>query len=544
MSKVTTVDRVDVHHLPVVMLEEDTAKYVAALRTDPCYVEVLNCTAQFVLDYICSDQRFSNEAQYIRSYVEAYGNYSSKSNVWTISMQPLMRAAINYIIHCENKSLKLRYRRAFEENVVQSAVADDGEKKAREPENYKVALVVSLFLAPSIDPSCDIFSTLTECYSFMETGAPCRGIGPCIRGGAVMAPESFSFILNTINGPEWRVCELPSNSHMCAMVMFVTGERQAEARMFRKNTGEIIGGVVNLVRTQDSPAALGKVSVFECSYNPLTDSVKIIDCAKCNGVCVKQMSLTNRVAAAANEAALWRVGPHMKSIVVVAYSPPMSLINQELARRVLFVREGDPYDLRVGSSAFLWKQPSLDGPAGHTVLICRNHECMAAETYKSCMLASVGRCCSEIPRQMGCYVCVPNWDENAWVIIREAKRSERLFTLEEAASSAHGYVVTTQITRAGMVRLLNQVGGVRVPSSAPVKIPVEKSPKAQFPSDPEGREKREIAKKKAPSALTPKKAAPTKPVAPTTVFNAFAVLDADVCSEKKLMQSQTKHKKH
>lgn len=590
-SHITRVGNVEIHHLDNSIVGDDVAKYIAKVNTthfdstgvNTCklepeykYIHVANCTVDYIVDYICNDSNFSVFAEKLRAYVKTYHNYWSKNNVWMVAMQPLLRAALNYIIKRENKWIT-ENSVIEDEKIVQSVVDDISSSFAFHKATYgdKIALVVSDFVTPDIDDACEIWKTLADCFAYMEIGAPIRGAGECIRGGTLMTPEGFSSVLKSIEGPGWRVCELPADGHRCAMVLTVMDQKYGELRMFRKSTGEMLGNEIKLYKVADAEPS-NVSSVFECSYNMLTDSIKVIDCMSCNGVSCRLHPLSRRLDLAVKELAKWKLLSNDKSIAVLPYAPPLALVNADHARMVLFVKESEPYDLHCGGSAFLWKQPSLDPEAGQAVLICRNNNAMAVETYKSCMLSSVGPCCSDIPQHMGTYVCVVDWDKNGWAIVRPAKRNERVYTLEEAANAARGEIVTTQITRAGMMRLIKQIDPrfCGMPAAMPQAVHVAQTQVSRAQAQPHTQTPlpetcKQSAIKKPSVLIAPRStvlhvSTRIKPVATMKIVNAFAALDscptdptdpmdtvdaADItdstsaCDEKKLIVNKTKHKK-
>lgn len=419
------------------------------------YVKSLTHTPESLLDFVCEDEMFTEVAPKIRAYVASYGNCITKNNVWSIAMHPLVCAALNYVILCENKWIA--EQRDKQESVVQCAVGEDA------PRAVPARVCIMVDFAPC--PCWEIGSVVRECLAFAEIGAACRGTSNCIRGGVTMTPEGFSSVLKCVVGPEWRACEIPPDGRRCAMVI-----SNGLAHMFNKCTGELLNAPLELELSQPGPRST-KPSVFECSYNALTDSIRVIDCSICNGENVALSPLTRRLAKAAEYLSKWKVLPHGKPIAVIPYTPPTALIRPETAKMVLFVKEADPYTLyknphvvlggekspHGGCSAYLWKQPSLNALESQAVLICRVGEAMAVGAYGECALVSAGGCCSSIPTHMGAYVCEYSRDLGAWRIIRAAKRSERLYTADEANTCSEGGVVNTQITRAGMIRLLKQI---------------------------------------------------------------------------------------
>jgi hypothetical protein len=90
------------------------------------------------------------------------------------------------------------------------------------------------------------------------------------------------------------------------------------------------------------------------------------------------------------------------------------------------------------------------------VLTCRMCECLAVAEHGNCLMSRVGRLTNpQDTEHMGTYVCEPaSSEKKTWRALRLAKNSERLFTFAEcfAAEQPH-----TQITRSGMVRLLEQI---------------------------------------------------------------------------------------
>ena len=595
MSSFTKVGGVDVHHLRVDMSDADRAAYVASMSTRACY-RVIDCTLSYILDRLCGDERFARDADRLRAYVDLYGNCCSKNNVWSVSMLPLTRAAVNHIIACENAICARQQQLLL---LQQQQLSDHG----------RCVMVVSKYLVSDIDDSYEIGAVLAECFAFMETGAPCRGTGECTRGGTLMTPEGFASVLSSVCAPGWRACEIPPGSHICALVLRAVDAGHAEAHVFRRSSGEEMSrpsgqsrpnqqgqhGVI-FDRAEDAPPAVpGRVSLFECAYDPRTGVAALLDCAVCNGISVRALPLSKRIDAAAREITNWVSSVAATALelptVAITVLPPLTLAGAGSARGVLFAKYADPYDLRCGGSAFLWRQPTLDPSAFQAVLTCRNGEAMAVETYKSCKLSPVGRCCccsshscystccscdcknKGIPKHMGCYVCTPDLEANAWIIVREAKRSERLYTVEEAAACIRGETVATQITRAGMMRLMRQITVAAAdPASADIST---KSPGAgatmssrggqRVSGDPEGgvdREKKASGVAGVACAVPPKKPMltkragvllplppqrplprPRKPVAATAVSNAFGALDVDeAATEKKLAPTQTKHR--
>lgn len=611
MIGISIVGAVNVHHLPLDISIRDRAAYVASLGS-PAHsarsvhgtqgaasgVRVIDCTLQYIVDRICEDIRFAHDADRIRAYVDLYGNCCTRGNVWRVSMLPLTRAALNHIISCENASIACQKQGpcAMAATTADAAAAV-AASAAEAADVYATILVVSNYLVPDIDASYEIGAVLAECFAFMEIGAPCRGTGECARGGTQLTPEGFASVIKSMDGPGWRACEIPPGSRICTMVFKVIDAAHAEAHVFRGSSGEAMALVTTaatsdnaaatrkcwrFVRAEGAPPAVpGRVSLFECAFDALAGTASLLDCAVCNGISVRALPLCKRIELASREISGW--APMAAAVTAagacsatIGVQPALTMAGAATARRVLFARNADPYDLRCGGSAFLWKQPTLDASAYQAVLTCRCGEAMAVETYKSCRLSPVGRCCvgssssgcvnassssaNALPKHMGCYVCTPDLEANSWIIVREAKRSERLYTLEEAAACIRGEPVTTQITRAGMMRLLRQITGADAPPTAATAIAAAAAtataaaaptgPSAKLPGTdrtvasgggqrirrgPEGsvaRDKASTGTAVAACAVPRKKTALTKrapqpPFKPAAMSNAFGALDVD-----------------
>jgi hypothetical protein len=231
----------------------------------------------------------------------------------------------------------------------------------------------------------------------------------------------------------------------------------------------------------------GGPSVLECVVDDASGRVTIYDCAVAAGSDVRHFCLTRRMEIAGTIARNWtmcrpsREGeePAVPDIARYTDAHPCDLKG---AKVVLFVRDAAPLAQFAGGDAFVWKEPTLAD--GQHVLICRGGDCMASADPSCVLLRSVGT--HEDPDNkighMSAQVCAPrtgNGDGRVWEVIRPARGSERLSTCDECTSPEY---VHTQITRSGMMRLLDQISATHqqhraLPASRPQSSTREARPK-------------------------------------------------------------------
>jgi hypothetical protein len=311
-----------------------------------------------------------------------------------------------------------------------------------------------------------------ECVAYSWTGVFSRNAS-CCRGGTRVTPEGYGNVSRLVTGSGWRACELPSDGHRCCMVLV---PYLLTAYFFDKWTGALMqNGVMRLaVRTPSvSMDQQAEPSVFECSYNPATNAVRIYDCMVRNGANVRAKPLGKRLADAAEVTNSWRSrGENSRPLTVLAFAPPQTVVRPDTADMVLFIKDSVPYSLHSGGDAFLWKRPSLE-PL-QVVVVCRVGSAMASYNRDNVLLCDVGvlaKGWSAACVHMGAYVCEPMgvWPDLKtpkemegtvrWRIVRPARRSERLFAFEECAAAAGGKaeMCRAQVSREEMRRLLNQI---------------------------------------------------------------------------------------
>lgn len=323
---------------------------------------------------------------------------------------------------------------------------------------------------------------IAECAAFCAIGCPARGV-QCCRGGTRLTPDGFSSVLRSVSFPDWKACELPKEGHRCCAVI-VPAPPQAQAQgtgtkskatawFFDKSTGLMLDDApTELCRGpqySDVPTPTGSL-VIECCWNKDVYGIRAYDCMVCDGRDIRDAPLVQRLAAAARYLGLWVPTAVMdsgssssSSIVpsVVAYGPPISLVKESSAKIVLFVKNSAPYAIHAGGDAFIWKEPTLAD--GQIVAVCRHNDIMAAHSKAECFIDKVGELAQcdqrdKAPVFMGCYVLQASAPADAdepnteWQVVRRAKRTEKLFTVDECSAAR-----PTQITRAGMVRLLHQL---------------------------------------------------------------------------------------
>lgn len=490
MVEVCVVDGVEWHLLPSAdHTTEKLVDYAIKLDKNACI-----CSVESVCNFLTMD---TPVGALIANYLKLYGNIN-KPNSWDASVAKLLHAGAWLRVQKMTWSKpsatpsSLLLAATTSHSLALSAVT-------------KVA-VTSKFLLPQVRKPTgeyDPDATLEECVAYQYSGAVTRGFGEVIREGTLMTPEGFASVLKTVTGPQWKACEIPSGSRMCAMVVVPCGSAgivstrlagatstfagqirkyqlgdnliKAQAFVFHKYTGALIVKLPLRV-----PTSQQLHSVFEVACTKQAPwSIKVCDCSFLNGTSIKSASLSSRLLQAANAITNWffvlpvftdclaekkqveTKGEQISApkIIVQPYGPPMTLVNGAKASAVLFVNDAAPYELHAGGNAFLWKQPTLDPALHEAVLTCRGGVAMATDEYKSCLLVSVGPC--DVPADLcdtssETYVCRPT-DAGGWIHTRRAKRHERIFTYDEASSCMAGELVTTQITRVGVQRLLRGI---------------------------------------------------------------------------------------
>jgi hypothetical protein len=380
----------------------------------------------------------------------------------------------------------------------------------------------------SIHSKDNLLSVIEECSAYARANLPTRG-NNCGRWGTRLVPEGFTHVLATILGPGWRACELPGRGKRCVMVMMPD---ISLVQFFKIGDGVNVGGRVNLFTNIPCQPKDRGVSVFECIFDELTNRTTVYDCATANGVDVRQQCLSLRVKAAVDVLG----GKYLESqyeeeddnISVAKYTPPITVVDKNLAERVLFVRDAAPLGQFPGGDAYAWKAPTLH--PGMYVLTCRCGECMAVAEHGNCLLRKVGDLINpQGTKHMGTYVCEPvpagpdsrsPTAHQMWRSLRPARNSERLFTAEECAMDRYP---NTQITRGGMIKLLGQISpggaeGSRLPVYAAKHPPPPKpasKPKPKPVADEDGWMNVPVssslyttAQKPKKKTFSPKKAAP------------------------------------
>lgn len=307
--------------------------------------------------------------------------------------------------------------------------------------------------------------TARECIAYSYTGMAARGVC-CCRGGTRITPEGYASVCRVVTSVGWRACEIPSDGHRCCMVLVPW---TATAYFFDKWTGALMqNGVMRLshraagagvTAAEDVMHSPDLPSVFECSYKPATNAVRIYDCMVCNGNNVRDMALSLRLRAAAEVTNCWcSRGESSRPITVLAFAPPRAVIRAQTAEMVLFVREDVPYpaSMRPGGDAFLWKRPSLE--RDQVVLVCRVGRAMAAFNRNNVLLHDVGQIDGDARAcvHMGAYVCeLVQASPPRWRPIRPARRAERLSWADECARPDQNRA--SQVSREDMMKLLAQM---------------------------------------------------------------------------------------
>lgn len=426
-------------------LEENIRKYVRHLECLGRYDTIIEATPMGLLGELMDDEDVP-----ITPAMEDYViKCVAKENVgicsqWGGVILPFLNTALAYVL--QNKMVA---------HNAMSGVMDT-----------KIAVVSASPYTPSCEFSANsreaLLRMIEECSTYSRANFTSRG-GDCGRWGTRLIPEGFSHVLSIVSGPGWRACELPSRGSKCAMVVLPD---VPVIQMFRLGNGFRFGGGLRLVRTGIAKG----VSLFECIFDQIANRITIYDCATADGKNVRHVCLSLRIKAAEETVKGWLVGSEddeSEPVIVAKYTPPISVVDKISAERVLFVNDAAPLGFFPGGDAYAWKEPSLK--EGMYVLTCRSGECMAVACRGDCLLRKVGNLVNpESTKHMGTYVCElvspsSSSRENLWKAIRPAKSSERLFTFDECYAAEYP---RTQITRGGMMKLLDQISPSMIGSSS------------------------------------------------------------------------------
>jgi hypothetical protein len=404
-------------------LSPDVKKSIDCRRGDD-EVLVIGATPEILLECAACD------SEALRSYVH---KYFSEQSLWKYSLEPLMTAVLNH--------------------KLASAMSKD----------TAVLIIYGHQWKPVINFDHDearwtkeIDMASRQNIAFMRIGAATRGTPVC-RDGTRITPEGLGFVKKTIHGTDWKACEIPPDGHKCCLVLITRNGNMADGFFFDRRDGTLLlnGTRTFCAKQETSP---NRATVLDCVFNPVTDVVKILDGRIVQDLDITGKPLGSRLSAAAMELSNWCIisdGGLSKNMVVLPYAPPVGLIRVQTAKSILFVCESAPYATHSGSKAFLWKQPTLS--AEEAVLVCREHRVLAQSVRDSCILVDVGSLLYSAPKRMYAMVCRPTPDGSMWKWIREAHRSERLFTVDEALLIFSGMAVDTQVTRSSVTILLYQL---------------------------------------------------------------------------------------
>lgn len=413
---------------------------IQELRASNIYSTIIDATPIGLLTELIKDDSLKIST-IMRDYVYSHVVKESRTSVgqWTNVIIPFLNTVLNYVLSCK--------------------ISPEGS--AAFVLEKKIAIVTADPFIPECNYNTDcrykVKRLIAECCAYMCIGASGVRGGDCGRWGTRLVPEGFSAILTRINGPEWKACELPSGLTKCVIMVL---PKIHSAWLFKISGGAALDGPL-YVHIEPGDTIDARHSVFEGLYDRATGKIIVYDCAVANGIDIRQKCLTYRIDIGAQTSAWWRIG-HNNSRISVAKYTPAAMIDKNIAKLVLFVRDAAPLGTIPGNDAFFWKTPTLC--KGQYVLTCRMDRCLATAVYGHCILAEVGRLINpSTTEHMGTYVCeVVDVDSEfpVWRAVRVAKNSERLFTYDECFSSEYP---RTQITTSGMSRLLHQISSTRTP---------------------------------------------------------------------------------
>jgi hypothetical protein len=417
---------------------DDIWNYARGLEKCGKYNIVVNATTPMsLLNEICKMGMTVPDdfIMYVMKYVGK--DFMNSTNQWNNVILPYMNVLTNHVIQSSSTR-----------NTILSSVIGG-----------TMAMLVTLPYKPTIidQSSCgttalELKNLISQGCAYVHLGLHTRG-SECGRWATRLTPEGFSFVLAHVNGSEWKACQLPNDSHRCVLV---TRPSKCEAWFFKINGCSSVPH--NRPVMLDAPIDINGdlYSVFECTYNPLTDKVTIYDCAVIFGQEIRNKTLTERIRMAKIAVVGWKFGCNLKFASVADYGK--GKVNGESASMILFVRDAAPLNTFAGGDAYVWKVPTLIAN-NQKVMIFRLGECMAAERRDHYMLRKVGDVF--IFESHGCklenmhaYVFERDPRTDAWRAVRPAKNAERLFTYDECISFDS---TPTQITRNGVMKLLNQI---------------------------------------------------------------------------------------
>jgi hypothetical protein len=425
----------------------------------------------------------ANGVRYPRTFEEYVSRNIEKesislSNQWDGVIVPFLDSLLGFALEC----------RATIQSTVSLVVGGKAAVVVYTPYTPWTCARLKRPMQPDGDARRDVMYTISQCCAYRSIGLPTRG-GDCGRWATDLTPENLAHASAHVGG--FRACVLPNNALKCIMVVCPS---ERVAWFFKMNGGSTIANhrPVALWSMRDGDGGERRLptssSVFECTFNPVTDLATIYDCAVSSGTDVRAKTLTERIEIARGIVTLhgWALGENRRPPIVSTYRAH----NDDDAMRaqvVMFVRDLAPLGTFPGGDAYVWRSPTLS--AGQRVMMLRRTappsvpECLAAESRQfDYMLRRVGTVSTGAASSssgppphdnMGSFVFEREPRTDSWRIVRPARRSERMSTYDECTCVEGERHNPSQVPREDMIRMLGRIASVTAadPASGDVRRP-------------------------------------------------------------------------
>jgi hypothetical protein len=304
-----------------------------------------------------------------------------------------------------------------------------------------------------------------ECEAFYQIGSLGRGC-ECGRDATHIDANNYSIISHSIKSSpdKWMIAEY-SNLARRVAVLYDGGWF-----FYDPNTG-VCDHSIGVVDA--GIQAVAEQGVFEVLFDEASFEFRIYDVCVLNGKSVRKFPYVERIGLiSGGEWDDYRFA-QLKDLKSLSKPDIDSLVEQANSAhkgRIMLLSKTSACEFYSGGDVLQWKKPSI--LPGQAILMCVHGELKALASYESCLMEPVGKCNpgpthSHTGPESGrnrCYIYKKDKRPHNWTAIREAKRAEQIYTVQDVVQVQEEpkYIVTSQM----MKSLLN----IMAPPALPKKI--------------------------------------------------------------------------